>query len=46
MDMTTKLMGHIVAGLIVDIGQIDLTLSGMGGCWKLWIGGVTNACIT
>ena len=27
MDMSTKLMGHMATGFIVDIGEIDLTLS-------------------
>ena len=39
-------MGHMITGLIVDIGQIDLTLLEMVGCWTLRIGGVTDTGIT
>ena len=46
MDMRTKLMGHMVVGLLVDIGKIDLTRLEMAGCWTLRIGEVTCTYIT
>ncbi len=35
-------MGHMAVGLLVDVGQIDLTQCEMAGCWTLQIGWVMS----
>lgn len=43
MDRRTKVTGHMAVGLLVGIGQIEVTQSEMGGGSSiLWIGDVIS----